>query len=201
MAFSEKESDLPRITQPGSGGAWPKLTCSQTPSLQPAHGQPQLIPLPERSKELLSAKPNSPAKQTRRESEHPVSHQLGRLLCRFLCTLGGQGCPWSGEWRLGGRRGLSQEGAAHTAAAHTCLTPCTFQRQSYLLCISVMLTMAHDSVLPSGPRKRKQSLSGGGPSRGGEEGKRTTGPFPFVVGPVVYLFHTHMNVHMLIPNS
>lgn len=119
MAFSEKESDLPRITQPGSGGAWPKLTCSQTPSLQPAHGQPQLIPLPERSKELLSAKPNSPAKQTRRESEHAAGHQLGRLLCRFLCTLGGQGCPWSGGWRLGGETGSQPRGSrAHRSRTH-----------------------------------------------------------------------------------
>lgn len=80
------------------------------------------------------------------------------------------------------RGGVSVKRLQHTWQPHTFLTHTrrAFRHQFHLLSTSVMLMMAHDSVLPTGPQEVEMGYcqEGGRASGLGEEWKRMTGPFP-----------------------
>lgn len=80
------------------------------------------------------------------------------------------------------RGGVSVKRLQHTWQPHTFLTHTrrAFRHQFHLLSTSVMLLMAHDSVLPTGPQEVEMGYcqEGGRASGLGEEWKRMTGPFP-----------------------
>ena len=69
----------------------------------------------------------------------------------------GLSTPYSASWKVKaapslemggwGRWGLGQEEASHIAATYTLHLP----GPSHLLCVSMMLMVAHDSDLPTGP--------------------------------------------------
>jgi len=182
-SFSRDHTATERPCLPWNGA--PKLPCQHMPSLQPAHGGPQFIPSPERSKELLSGKSNSPAK-----------HRSGHESARTAISMPGLCMVYSLPWKvkaipgLKDRGGVSAKRLQHTQQPHTFLThththththtPRAFWHQSHLLCTSVMLMMAHDSVLPTGPQEVEMGYrqEGGRASGLGEEWKRMTGPFP-----------------------
>lgn len=131
---------------PGPGTL--KLPCQPMSSLQPGHGGPQLMPSPERSKELLSGKSNSPAK-------HRSGHESARaaLCVPELCVV--HSLPWKVKAVPGlkDRGGVSAKRLQCTQEPHPSPTQRALQHQSHLLCTAVMLRMAHDSVLPTGPQE------------------------------------------------
>ena len=158
------------------------------PSLQPAHGKPQLIP--------YLRDPRSYCQQNQTLLQNRREHESGHL----AISLPGLSTAYSAPWKAKAAPGLKDGGwgeagswprgcitqSTHTHLSDTLHLPMT----SHLLCISTMLMVAHDSVLCTGPQGLEMGhcQEDGRASGVGEDWKRVTGPFLFFCRPLLFIY-------------